>query len=308
MPRDYARNNRRPSRSRPKIENSGRSWRWPLAGILIALFAIAIFYLKQQSAKLAIEQGDEGGSIIQQTMKQNAAPSTTKITNAPTSKKTTPNGTATPQTTETQSPLPQPKFDFYTVLPKGPTTAASNATNPNTTTTAIAATVNAPTAANTAPALTATTPTPKTPTVSTVTTATPADTDEHATSETTSKQPTQKPLAKSAQADASDLISVEIRKLGADKNSKTKLETTPTVKAPPTHYILQLGVFKNYNDVDQLKAQMVLQGFEVTVKSIKKGNDTLYRVFMGPYPTQTAAKKQQHLLEENQIKSKIEKD
>lgn len=53
MARDYARTkNKRPaSRAHQEESEGGRNWRWPLAGILIALFIAGIFYLKQQSDK-----------------------------------------------------------------------------------------------------------------------------------------------------------------------------------------------------------------------------------------------------------------
>jgi len=66
MARDYA--NRR-SRN---YDDNGR-WRWPLAIILLILFAIGIFYLKQQSDKIAAEQGDDG-SLIKSTLKGKDAP------------------------------------------------------------------------------------------------------------------------------------------------------------------------------------------------------------------------------------------
>lgn len=79
--------------------------------------------------------------------------------------------------------------------------------------------------------------------------------------------------------------------------------TTP----PPTsnNYALQLGVFKDFASADELKAQVVLQGFEVTITPIKKTAGTLYRVWTGPYQSRVLAQQQQKNLQENQIKSEI---
>lgn len=294
MARDYARSNKSSSR-RSRDEEGGRNWRWPLAGILIALFAAGIFFLKQQSDKLAVEQGDQGGSIIQRTMKENVAEKTSSAASSkPSAKKSTTAGSisATQPTESPASPPPQPKFDFYTMLPQGQNAASSSNKNS--------------TPATSAPAPAATPITPATPPAAKQTTApviTPAPS--HPSGNAESKHPSQKQLKQNAQADTSDLIAAEIQKLGTDNTSKSKADTN-TAKTT-SHYIVQLGVFKNYNDADQLKAQLVLQGYEVVIKSFKKQN-TLYRVYMGPYPNLAAAKKQQHLLEQNQIKSKIAKE
>ncbi len=295
MPRDYARNNKRSSsrgrRAEPE-DSGGHNWRWPIAGILIALFAAGIFYLKLQSDKIAGEQGDSSGSIIQQTMKQNNPDAATFPTSAASAKKST--AVNQPKAAAQTSPPPQPKFDFYTMLPKGQSAAATSASTTPVATPAPAmaasSTLSQPAATNN-PAPVTTTPA-----------ATPAD---NAATPETKKPISQKQLEKNAQQDTSDLIAAEIQKLGTDKNTtKTAINAA---KSPP-HYIVQLGTFKNYNDADQLKAQLVLQGFAVVIKNYKKENTTLYRVLMGPYPSMTAAKKQQQLLAGNQIKSRIVKN
>jgi|GEM_PF-4155179 len=272
MARDYARSsNRRPSRGHYEAEG-GRNWRWPLAGILIVLFAIGIFYLKQQSDKIAAEQGDAGSSIIQRTMKQNNQETTSRL---PLANKQSPvANTGKPQPAAQPAPAPQPKFDFYTMLPKGQNAATTTKTTPP----PPAVTAQPPVTKPAAPVV-------KAPVY---------------------HQPSTKELEKNAQADTSDLIAAEIEKLNNAKPEKAKAETN-SVKTT-AHYIVQLGVFKNYSDADQLKAKIVLQGFEVSVKSFKKQSTTLYRVYMGSYPSLAAAKKQQLLLEENQIKSKIARE
>jgi len=278
MARDYARSNRRSSRD----TEGGHNWRWPLAGILIVLFALGIFYLKQQSDKLAAQQGDEGASAVQRTMKQNNnREETTQRPLIP--NKTLPTGKSTQPPATQPAPTPQPKFDFYTMLPKGQ-----------------AATANMPVKTTPPPPPVATVPvTPPTPVAKpAITTVAKAPVN---------KQPSTQQLEKSAQADTSDLIAAEIEKLNDENNKSVKTKPVATAKTA-THYTLQLGIFKNYNDADQLKAQMVLQGFEVSIKNFKKENNTLYRVYMGSYPSFASAKKQQHLLEENQIKSKITKE
>ncbi len=70
-------------------------------------------------------------------------------------------------------------------------------------------------------------------------------------------------------------------------------------------YIVQIGDFKEYSAADELKAQVVLQGYEVNVTAIKKDSKVLYRVWLGPYQTREQALQQQKNLLENQIKSVI---
>lgn len=97
-------------------------------------------------------------------------------------------------------------------------------------------------------------------------------------------------------------------------NASSTSSATPSsnsqIASPPTpvtaSYILQLGVFKEYAAADELKAQVVLLGFEANVKAIKQ--NSLYRVWIGPFKTRMEAKAQQKGLTANQIKSALVKE
>lgn len=50
------------------------------------------------------------------------------------------------------------------------------------------------------------------------------------------------------------------------------------------NYILQAGSFRYMEDADQLKAALVLNGFDVEIQTVETGNEgTWYRVRLGPY-------------------------
>jgi cell division protein FtsN len=73
----------------------------------------------------------------------------------------------------------------------------------------------------------------------------------------------------------------------------------------PTSYIVQIATLSNSQDVDQLKAQLSLLGFEVRVSKIQKNGKTLERVWMGPYHSQSEAQAIQKQLQENTISGKV---
>lgn len=88
-----------------------------------------------------------------------------------------------------------------------------------------------------------------------------------------------------------------------------KSEVTADAKKPPSQpaYMLQLGVFSSYAAADELKAHAMLLGVETSISSFKKEENTLYRVWMGPYKTKAEVQQQQHKLRATQLKSVIVK-
>lgn len=74
-----------------------------------------------------------------------------------------------------------------------------------------------------------------------------------------------------------------------------------------TRYILQFGVYKDFASADELKAQLVLQGVEAKIKTIKRKEETWYRVCLGPYKTIAQASKIQQKLKSEQVKSSVVK-
>ena len=86
-------------------------------------------------------------------------------------------------------------------------------------------------------------------------------------------------------------------------SSKNKANLSTTGLPTKAAYILQIGEFKGYASADELKAQVVLQGYEVNITSTNKNGAPLYYVWLGPYQTREQALQQQKNLLSNQIKS-----
>lgn len=64
---------------------------------------------------------------------------------------------------------------------------------------------------------------------------------------------------------------------------------------PPVEQItlLQVTSFKRYQDADNLKARLLLQGFNTNIEKSLQGQTTWYRVLVGPYTDSTAINKAQ---------------
>lgn len=64
--------------------------------------------------------------------------------------------------------------------------------------------------------------------------------------------------------------------------------TAPVVsltKAPPVEQLtlLQVSSFRQYQDADNLKAKLLLQGFNANIEKLQDDNVTWYRVLVGPF-------------------------
>lgn len=79
----------------------------------------------------------------------------------------------------------------------------------------------------------------------------------------------------------------------------TAKPTTQTPKPTPTKipvphktntYTIQVSAFNNYQTADSTKANLILQGYNVTITPIKSPKGTHYRVMVGPYNNLTTAK------------------
>jgi len=69
-------------------------------------------------------------------------------------------------------------------------------------------------------------------------------------------------------------------------------------------YLLQVGSFRSFQDADALKAQLIMQGLEVNVSSVKdKSDNDWHRVRVGPYSTQNKLNKAQDILANENIPS-----
>lgn len=68
-------------------------------------------------------------------------------------------------------------------------------------------------------------------------------------------------------------------------------------------YILQIASFKQYQDADDLKAKLLLSGFNATVQKANVKGTAWYRVLVGPYTNLKSVKAAQGQLSEKHIDS-----
>ena len=69
---------------------------------------------------------------------------------------------------------------------------------------------------------------------------------------------------------------------------KTRTREERVGKAKETHYMMQAGSFKTFNQAEQLRARLALMGIESKIQKAKVGNVNWYRIKMGPF-SQTAS-------------------
>ena len=154
-----------------------------------------------------------------------------------------------------QTPLPKPKFEFYTLLANEQVAGVSNAAGVQPTSAAQVAV---------APTQMVGVPQP------TLTTAQAAPTMPINLADT-QKLPLHAPLSTS--------VSVA-------KASNTVLLTKDA-------YLIQVGSFKNIREAERMKASLVMKGFDVKIASINQQRVNWYRVIIGPFASRTQAQKAQ---------------
>lgn len=169
----------------------------------------------------------------------------------------------------------QPKFDFYTMLPNGKTQTPPPAEkqavdNPRSITTAqsqvppVQAPVNS--VAQVPATVSTQAQTPITPPVKIV-----------------SQTPITSPVKTVSQTPTTDVMkSAPPIKPAPVVSTKTMTALAP-VTAQAKAFIVQVGSFKNLEDADRAKAQLILEGFAVTSQQVSNNNRLFYRVFIGPY-------------------------
>lgn len=309
MAKDYAKTKTskkpKPRSSSSAGQESSEGRLWLLAFVLFVLFAAGLVFLKQESKKI---------------VPANPAPTKSAVTQNPSTQETT----------------PQPKFDFYSVLPNQQTTASSqnnsSATNDNSSTdqsqnqqtssNSAASDANTPKSQIPAPSSDFSQPTTQQQTNSSSSSA-----DNNVNSQSPQQDQASQPATSDTSSNSNDSTS-DNAKASSDSSSDT---TTPQeqvsdlvkqqlaqesdsstsscqhgiINPSTTNYVLQLGIFQDSTAADQQRAQLVIQGLEVKVKTIKKNGTNYYRIWMGPYKTKQDALKQQQQLQSNSIKSEL---
>ncbi|MCL6414964.1 SPOR domain-containing protein [Aestuariirhabdus sp. Z084] len=67
-------------------------------------------------------------------------------------------------------------------------------------------------------------------------------------------------------------------------STNTTRPTQPSKPEKPGVYLLQAGSFRNSGDADRLRAQLTLEGLDVKTQKVTiRGNETWYRVQVGPF-------------------------
>lgn len=65
----------------------------------------------------------------------------------------------------------------------------------------------------------------------------------------------------------------------------------PREAAAPDVYLLQAGAFRQREDADSRRAELIFLGLEPTIQASGDGAERLYRVYLGPYDTRRAMNK-----------------
>lgn len=266
MARDYVRAKSGKSRRGCKAEAAEGRWRWVIALLLIVLFSAGLFYLKQQGSKLAAESNENVAT-------HNHAAAGKKMLHAASVAQKNSKALAG----QSPSNLPEPRFDFYTMLPNGQTKSQPN----NTTETP--------------------TPTVKPIAAPKASLPTPAAIQKPATvaAATTHGKPIPKlpSLTAANIARNKNLAAVETEKLVQTEIAQSGKAKPIVVSNPLYFYIIQIGAFKTYTEADQMKAEAALDGFETQIKTMgNRDKMTPYRVWVGPFSTEDIAKQKQREL------------
>lgn len=74
-------------------------------------------------------------------------------------------------------------------------------------------------------------------------------------------------------------------------NAQIDHSSTSTSTTTTSNYLLHLGTFTKLTAADELKAQLILHGFEVNIETITSSNqkDPIYKVTLGPFASQSIA-------------------
>jgi len=124
---------------------------------------------------------------------------------------------------------------------------------------------------------------------------------------------TQKPSAKPPAAPANpkalqtqfDFYQVLSSKKNTTPPAPVLQQTKPIPVPAAVQYIVQIAALSHFKEADQLKAQLLLLGFEVHVSPLIQKGQTLQRVWIGPFAHKSGAVSIQQQLKQNQITSTV---
>ncbi len=94
-----------------------------------------------------------------------------------------------------------------------------------------------------------------------------------------------------------------IQEIAPREVKKNNLPLASKTKEP---YVVQIAAFKNKQDAERMKAELLLKGFEASI--LQKKNDDWFRVTVGPFNSRSDAQKTQVNLARNEhIKGMLRK-
>ncbi len=103
-----------------------------------------------------------------------------------------------------------------------------------------------------------------------------------------------------------EVVVPEIEVVIPEQAIKGKAESGVKQVKQPGNYALQVGSFRGAEQADRFKAELVLQGFEVTVQTVTINNtDTYHRVRIGPFKDLEALNKARSRLNKQGIENKL---
>jgi len=103
-----------------------------------------------------------------------------------------------------------------------------------------------------------------------------------------------------------EVVVPEIEVVIPEQAIKGKAESGVKQVKQPGKYALQVGSFRGAEQADRFKAELVLQGFEVTVQTVTINNtDTYHRVRIGPFKDLDALNKARSRLNKQGIENKL---
>lgn len=101
------------------------------------------------------------------------------------------------------------------------------------------------------------------------------------------------------------LSNEQIEKKNRKINKKSiSLDLKPE-KTPLYSYLVQAGSFSKLNDAEELKVKLTLSGYTPKMKKVILNNKTWYRIQLGPFNSESLAKKQQILLGKQNFKGTL---
>lgn len=90
-----------------------------------------------------------------------------------------------------------------------------------------------------------------------------------------------------------------------EKTRPSQPRSTPDKPSPnDQRYLLQAGSFRNTQDADRRRAELILQGFQASIQAVNLDNgDSWHRVMIGPYDNLNTMKKAKQNLASNGIET-----